>query len=288
MASKEIFMLFVPNFTNNFREKITDIPVGDLVRRSLEYIAAPTVLRRYLCYDMGYQGDPGVVLNSFPFPDLEIKPEDIYFTPQEITAEIDSFTVSVAVKNIARATNQSFTITLEHQTPEGIGDSVYVAQMNGLYFRDTASFRLPVDLQYGVGLHQFNVYVDLPENEVSELDGFEQFNNQVIGKELFISNGGIVPVYPYNYAVVPNQNPILKASTGNPLAEDKTYRLEIDTTDLYNSPLLQTTEITQSGGVIEWQPTFNYPDSIVYFWRCAELTDEETLWRESSFQYIPE
>lgn len=279
---------FSSEFYDQLSRKNYGHTVGDLVRRSLAYVAAPSVLRRYLCFDMGFQGDPGVVLNSFPYPDLEIKQEDIYFAPQEITAEIDSFTVSVAVKNIARATNQTFSITLEHHTPEGIGDSVYVAQMNGLYFRDTVSFRLPVDLQYGLGLHQFNVYVDLPQNEVRELAGFEQVNNQVIGKELYISNGGIVPIYPYNYAVVPDQNPLLKASTGNPLAEAKTYRIEIDTIDLYNSPLLETTQITQSGGVIEWQPTLNSPDSAVYFWRAREVTNDAPIWRESSFQYIPE
>ncbi len=262
--------------------------VGDQVRTTISNVAAPTVLRRYLCYDMGLQGDPAVVINSFPYPDFEIKNQDIFFTPQEITAEIDSFTVNVAVKNIARATNQPFVVTLEHQTPEGVGDSVYVYQMDGLYYRDTARFRLPVDLQYGVGLHQFNVFVDLPENAVRELSGFEQINNQVIGKDLFISNGGLVPVYPYSFAVIPDPNPTLKASTGNPLAGERTYRIEIDTTDQFNSPLLQTTETVQTGGVISWQPNLNYPDSVVYFWRCAELTDSETLWRESSFQYIPE
>lgn len=262
--------------------------IGNQIRNALMDVASPTVLRRYLCHDMGLQGDPGVVLNSFPWPDFEITPQDVFFTPQEITAEIDSFTVHVAVKNIGRATNQTFAVTLEHQTPEGVGDSVYVYQMHGLFNRDTASFRLPVDLQYGVGLHQFNVFVDLPEDAIRELDGFEQVNNQVIGKELFISNGGLIPVYPYPYAVIPDANPVLRASTGNPLAEERTYRMEIDTTDLFNSPLLQTTEIIETGGVIEWQPSLNYPDSIVYFWRCAELSETETLWRESSFQYIPE
>src|SRR5690606_24305779 len=122
--------------------------VGNQIRNALADVAAPTVLRRYLCHDMGLQGDPGVVLNSFPWPDFEIVEQDVFFTPQEITADVDSFTVKVAVKNIGRATNQPFAVTLEHQTPEGVGDSVYVSQMNGLYNRDTVSFRLPVDLQY--------------------------------------------------------------------------------------------------------------------------------------------
>ena len=262
--------------------------IGDQMKYALSAVAAPTVLRKYMCYDMGLQGDPGVVLNSFPWPDLEITPQDIFFTPSEITAEIDSFSVHVAVTNNARATNQPFNITLEHHTPEGIGDTVYVATMNGLYNRDTIAFRIPVDILNGLGLHLFNIYVDLPENTVRELNGFEQVNNQVNGKELYISNGGIVPVYPYKYAVISEPNPSLIASTGNPLAPLNTYRIEIDTTDQYNSPLLQSTEITQNGGVIDWQPDLNYPDSIVYFWRTREMGTDAVVWRESSFQYIPE
>lgn len=278
-------------FSSQFYNQLSRVnyghTIGDQIRNAIAEVAAPSILRKYLCYDMGYQGDPGVVLNSFPYPDLKITPQSIFFTPQDITAELDSFTVNVAVQNIARATNQPFSITLEHHTPEGVGDSVYVAIMNGLYYRDTLRFRLPVDLQYGLGMHHFNIYVDLPQNVIHELDGREQINNQVIGRELYISNGGIVPIYPYHYAVVPHPNPVLKASTGNPLAEPKTYRIEIDTTDLYNSPLLQSTEITQQGGVIEWQPNLNSPDSAVYFWRAREMTETNPIWRESSFQYIP-
>jgi hypothetical protein len=262
--------------------------VGDHVKKTINTVqGAQNILRRYLCHGMGLQGDPAVVVNSFPLPDLFVSEQDVYFTPEDITAEIDSFTVNVVVSNIARGTYRPFNIILEHSTPEGIGDSIYIAVQNGLLYRDTVQFRIGIDPQFGLGLHSFDILVDLPQNQVEELPGFESSNNQVLGKELFISNGGIVPIFPYNYAVVPEENVVLKASTGNPLAEEKTYRIEIDTTDTYNSPVLNTTEITQTGGVVEWQPSISYPDSVVYFWRARETDTEEEIWRESSFQYIP-
>lgn len=279
---------FSSAFYNHLSRKSYGQTVGEQIKNAFIDISNSTLLRRYICYDMAYQGDPGVVLNSFPYPDLEITAQDVFFSPQNITSEIDSFKVHVAVKNIARATNQPFAVTLEHFTPEGVGDSTYVHTLNGLYNRDTVTFTLPINLQYDVGLHKFNVFVDLPEDAVRELDGFEVINNQVIGKELHISTGGIIPVHPYPFAVVPEPNVVLRASTGNALAPLRSYRMEIDTTDLFNSPLLKTTEITKTGGVIEWQPNLNYPDSIVYFWRCAEVTESDLVWRESSFQYIPE
>lgn len=237
---------------------------------------------------MALQGDPAVVVNSWPKPDLSISPEDVFFTPSEITAEIDSFTVNMVVTNVGRGTYQAFSIALEHQTPLGEGDSVYVRTVEGLLFRDTVRVTLPVNIQTGLGLHRFNVLVDLPEDEVDELDGFESVNNQVFDRELLIAAGGIVPVYPPRFAVVGEVPVVLKASTGDPAAELATYRLEVDTTDTFDSPLLEFIEVNQIGGVVAWQPDLAYTDSLVVYWRCAKIDEEEITWRESSFQYIPD
>jgi hypothetical protein len=264
--------------------------VGEHIRRTIQEIqdqnSPDNLFVINTTLGMSLQGDPAVVVNSWPEPDLSISAQDIFFTPSEITAETDSFTVNMVVTNIGRGTYQPFSVTLEHETPEGVGDSVYVRTLEGLLFKDTVKINLPVDVQSGLGLHRFNVLVDLPSNEVEELVGFESVNNQVFDRQLFISNGGVVPVYPYRFAVV-DENPVeLRASTGDPLAEAATYRIEVDTTDTFDSPGLLFTEITQTGGVLEWEPSLNYSDSLVVYWRCAKLGDDEINWRESSFQHI--
>lgn len=266
--------------------------VGDHIRRTVQEIQEQNNPENLFVINttlgMSLQGDPAVVINSWPKPDLSITAQDIFFTPSDITAETDSFTVNMVVTNIGKGTFQPFAVTLEHQTPEGVGDSVYIRTVEGLLFKDTVRINLPVDVQFGLGLHRFNVLVDLPSNEVEELEGFETVNNQVFDRQLFISNGGVVPVYPYRFAVV-DENPVkLRASTGDALAELATYRIEVDTTDTFDSQGLLFTEINQTGGVLEWEPSLNYSDSLVIYWRCAKLGDEEINWRESSFQYIPE
>ncbi len=266
--------------------------VGDHMRETIREIQSSNDPENLFVINttlgMALQGDPAVVVNSWPEPDLSITSDDIFFTPSEITAEIDSFTVNIVVTNIGRATFQPFSVTLEHETPENTADSVYVRSLNGLLFRDTVTVTLPVDVQTGLGLHRFNVLVDLPEDQVDELDGFETSNNQVFDKQLFIANGGIVPIYPYRFAVVNDDEVTLKASTGDPLAQALTYRIEIDTTDTFNSPFFQFNEIQQVGGVVQWTPSLLASDSTVYYWRCAELEEDELTWRESSFQYIPD
>lgn len=266
--------------------------IGDHIRRTVSDIqfslgSTPNLFMVNTCLGKSLQGDPAIVLNSWPYPDLSINENDIFFTPENITAEIDSFSINVVVTNLARGTNQPFNVLIEHTTPEGGANGNYTRSLNGLMYKDTVSIKLPIDPQFGLGLHRFDVFVDLPENAVQEMPGFEFVNNEVRNVELLISNGGIVPIFPYNYAVIPEQGVTLRASTGNPLAVESTYRIEIDTTDTFNSPLLNSTEITQSGGIVEWTPTLTYPDSMVYFWRARDNNAEEVNWRESSFQYIP-
>src|SRR5690606_6037582 len=89
----------------------------------------------------------------------------------------------------------------------------------------------------------------------------------------------------------------VKASTVNPFADWKTYRFELDTTDLYNSPEKRYALVSGYGGVKEVMPTqwlgangatkpLICTDSTVYFWRVA--IDSTVLdWTEFSFQYIP-
>lgn len=289
------FAPYLNIYSNQFYRQLARLnyggTIGDHHRKTVQAIQfslnpTPNLFMVNTCLGKGLQGDPSIVLNSWPFPDLSITANDIFFTPENITAEIDSFTVNVVVTNLARGTNQPFNVLIEHQTPEGAADTAYTRTMPGLLYKDTVSIKLPIDPQFGLGLHRFDVFVDLPENVVEEMPGFEFVNNQVTNVELLISNGGIVPVYPYPYAVVGDPGVTLQASTGNPLAQERTYRLEVDTTDTFDSPLMQSTELTQVGGVLEWTPALSYPDSAVYYWRARDNDDEDGTWRESSFQYI--
>jgi hypothetical protein len=103
-------------------------------------------------------------------------------------------------------------------------------------------------------------------------------------------------VYPYDFAVVPNDTVTVRASTVNPIAGIRTYLFQLDTTDLYDSPQFRQFSVTDSGGVKEvlfdqWQTSGggSFPlictDSTVYFWRVA--VDSSILnWTEYSFQYI--
>src|SRR5690606_5885266 len=110
---------------------------------------------------------------------------------------------------------------------------------------------------------------------------------------------GIYPVWPYDYAVIPYDTVTVKGSSVNPFADVATYRFEIDTTDLFNSPFKKYKTITSLGGVLEvkydeWlnaishaPETLELSDSMVCFWRVAvEEEGSDYFWIENSFQHI--
>ncbi len=239
-----------------------------------------------ICTSMTLQGDPALKIHSPDKPDLDISASRIYFDPPTINTYVDSFDVHIVVANRGKSVTDPFQVRVEHHLPDGHVAS-YSKLLPRLHFRDTVVFRIPVDEVRGQGLNEFDVFVDIP-NLITEIMGYEEVNNAVYKKSLLISTGGIVPVYPYEYAIVPDAKVVLKASSGDVSGENKTYIFELDTTDEFNTPFKIPATINAPGGVVSWVPvrsngdTLQLTDSTVYFWRVAE----DTSWKESSFQYI--
>jgi len=237
-------------------------------------------------------GDPLIRLNSPLLPDYSVSAQDIYFDPDPVTADADTFLVKAVVRNIGKATNASFNVALDRDNP-GLGAITQTENttLSSVYNTDTAYFHVATQVfSGGAGVNQLTVRADLDPDVVPELD---DLGNNVTSTSLFITSGDLVPVYPYAYAIVPDAAPILKASTGDPLAPPRIYLFEIDTTDLFNSPIREATTLTAPGGVVNWQPQAIYnintiQDSTVFFWRCTidSTGNGGYNWYERSFQYI--
>lgn len=239
------------------------------------------------------QGDPLLILNSPKEPDLVVRDQDILFEPEFINADVDTFRVKVAVTNIGRATNATMTVALDRVNPNmSPGTQGYLTTLGNMHFRDTVTFDVPTKaFAGGTGTNAFQARVDLDPNVIPEL---QESANNVANTAIFISSGDIIPVHPFNYAILPDPAPLLKASTGDPLAPQRTYVFQIDTTDHFNSPMLETATITAPGGVVTWQPSTIYAlnaqqDSTVFYWRCSidSTGNQGYNWYERSFQYIP-
>ncbi len=242
-------------------------------------------------HTMTLHGDPTLVLPSWPRPEFTIANEDIRILPEQVTAELDTFIVQAVVTNIGAGTHLPVVVRMTRDVPNGPQQDNYQVQLNGLLYKDTVEFKVPL-VNSEIGLNTFTVMIDMQPDEIPEQYD-EVGNNQAVQTTTIIS-AELLPIWPYKFAITPDAGPPLKASTSDPFAPTASYVFQIDTTDLFNSPAMEMGTVTAPGGVISWQPQFIYTlnnsvDSLVFFWRCSpdSTSDDGYKWKESSFQHIP-
>jgi len=230
-------------------------------------------------------GDPAIRPNTHLKPDYVIEDPMVKISPSFITIAEDSFKVNAKYLNQGRAVNKDITIEIKRKRPGG-GPFITVLKdtIPGIRYADSVSITLRIDPITDKGLNQIMVTIDA-DNAVDE--SYET-NNTII-KDVFIFEDDARPVYPSNYAIINKQNIMLYASTANPFSPSKQYRMEMDTTDFFNSSFKRTVNVTSAGGLLEFNPGVTFTDSTVYYWRVSPLdtTGNPSKWSEASFVYLP-
>lgn len=270
--------------------------IGEQMRRTILYsqiALGNNLLSESTCMQMALHGDPMLRVNWHQRPEIEISAQNMYFEPTALNLTVDSIELNLIITNLGRSVLQPFKVEIRRDFPGTTTDSVYTLTLPHLHYKDTIHFKMPMQPNIGVGINKFSILVDIP-SEVAEQA--EEVNNNQIVYDYFVNVDGILPVYPYDFAVIPYDSVTVRASTINPIANLRTYLFELDTTDTYDSPQLRRFSITDVGGVKEVRPDQwrnagggSFPlvctDSTVYFWRVA--IDSSILnWVEYSFQYI--
>ena len=250
---------------------------------SIETAAISDPLLMATCNEMTLHGDPALVINANDKPDYKITNNDVYF---DLTP-LDSFVVYAIRTNLGKATNDTIFTEALRTFPDGTTQSYKIFTL-APKFKDTVAIKIPWNFSKDIGLNKMKVTLDF-FNRVDEMD---ETNNSTSPEINFIISGGdIVPVYPYEFAIIPKDTITLKASTADIFALPRNYIFQIDTTDTFNSPfMLSSGVINAPGGVVTWKPGITFNPKTVYYWRVGPDSTSATngfKWRESSFQYIP-
>lgn len=270
--------------------------LGEQMQKTIRQMETtnPSNIMEATCEQMTLNGDPMLRLNWHTKPEIELLPERVSFGPADIDLLTDSIEMKIVLKNLGKSIISPFNLEVRRNFPQASIDSVYSFQINELHYQDTFKVKMPLQSNISLGLNTFTVTADIP-SFIDEV--YDELNNNQITKSLFIDIDGILPVLPYDFAVIPIDSVTVKASTVNPIADYNTYRFEIDTTDLFNSPVHRFALVSGFGGVKEVNPSqwlsvssgLSSPlvceDSMVYFWRVA-VNDPVPDWREFSFQHI--
>ena len=249
----------------------------------------------YLAGIMTLHGDPSVRVNVGEGPDYVVNSTSVKFDPNPISIQLDSFDLSFEVVNLGQRKTGKMLVEVLQELPSGepfylVSDSIQAPS-----FKKTISYRLPTLGSRALGANKFFIEIDKGNSIVELPDPIAEENNKLLnstGSEgvivHFVSNE-IIPVYPKEFSIVDAPDLTLKASTSSPFVDVQKYVFEIDTTETFDSPFLERTEITQKGGVVKWTPNINYQNDKVYYWRVSPEEDPDVggfIWRKSSFVYL--
>ena len=77
-----------------FGQKYYGESMGMNMKRASRAVYDNDPYRKAVILETTLHGDPAVVLNSWPKPDYRITQSDVFFEPENITSDLDSFTLA--------------------------------------------------------------------------------------------------------------------------------------------------------------------------------------------------
>ena len=241
-------------------------------------------------------GDPAFRMSRAVGPDYTIDFNSASFRPTLINTNQDSFEFVFDLYNLGIASDDSIEVQFTHRLPEGTEILLLRTKLPTPAVVDSVKVYLPLKSENNLrGINTLYVEIN-PDRVLEESPDPQAYNNNSLmdpsgirGVTIPIVDNSVAPLYPPEFSIVPTDRIELIAGTSNPLAEIQDYLLEMDTTEQFDSPILETTRINQLGGLIKWQPGQSLIDSTVYYWRVTPDTNTFRpvfIWQNSSLIYI--
>ncbi len=228
-------------------------------------------------------GDPSVPLIVPKLPDLAISRADLVVVPAEPSAEQSSFELRIRYHNLGLAVQDSFTVQVVHQVQSTGQVYTYTYRRPPFLRTDSLSVLLPAPAGEWAGTNFITVTLDALL-EVQE----EREDNNTVTLDFFVKSARPILIYPWPFAVINKDSIALIAGTYNQSGyQTQGYYFEIDTSYLFNSPMLRQSGLVQGSTVFgQWVVPYRLQDSVVYYWRVRLANAAPNEWAEASFQYI--
>lgn len=227
-------------------------------------------------------GDPAVKINPHAKADYVVTDPLVKITPGFISVAERSFKVNAQFYNIGKAESKNIVIEIKRQFPDQTSRVVYRDTLSGIRYTHSINVDIPIDPINEIGSNKITVTIDADNN----VDEFYESNNSVT-KEFLIYEDEARPIYPYNFAIINQPTTKLFFSTANPFSEIKEYKVEMDTTEFFNSAFKVARTVNSKGGVDSIDLGVSFINNTVYYWRIAIVpTSGDYKWNTSSFVYL--
>ncbi len=274
---------------STFIEKgIGEIQKEVAIRYLDRYIKDPTNIAQ--AQQMALQGDPAVKLFGATLPDYSIESQDVFAEStdgQPINVFSESFNLGIAVKNFGKALLDSLDVFVTRELSNGTTIQLDTATYKATYYQDTLRIEVASAGIESFGINTFTIALD-PKNKLEELNEL----NNTVSFEYFIPLGGTINRYPSPFQIIDSSRITLISQSLDLLMDERQFLFEIDTTDQFNSPILQSTG-TNAKVIAKWDidlnSIFSISDTTVFYWRTKFASPREgelDEWTTTSFTFI--
>ncbi|MEZ4907360.1 MAG: C25 family cysteine peptidase [Saprospiraceae bacterium] len=241
-----------------------------------------------------FHSDPAIKLYTFDGPDYLIDYETVKVDPSVINSNSENFTFSFDVVNIGSVVADSLSMMILRTLPSGKIDTTYqtIASPKA---RSTVNIDLETYGDKGIGENCLGVILNY-NNKISEVPTPDALDNNKLQDQngenkfcFYIINNGVRILFPNEFSIVNKSDVELQAATYDYFLDDEKYIIQIDTTELFNSPQLKQTVLTTKGGLIKWKPEMEFTHNSVYYWRITPDSINEQVtynWSSSSFVFL--
>ena len=280
--------LYINKFYQTAASTGYGLPIGRLQQTALEELIRTTgkddFIGRIHAEQITLHGDPWIRLYPHDKPDYVVEDPQVRVDPTPVSVADRTFRVSIKLHNIGRAVGDSVLVTVERQLPDGRRSDLFRKRIPAIRYVDSLELDVPVNPLTDKGENRITVRVDADGRipEVSE-------DNNTVTRSVMIIEDELRPVFPPDYSIVNRTDISLTASTANPLQPTRSYVVELDTTQRFDSPFKKSQTVTSAGGLITFRPDgFTPTDGTVYYWRTAPQPQagQSVVWNRSSFVYL--
>jgi gliding motility-associated-like protein len=280
-------------FGNEFYNQLSGNGYGsgaaDVMKRALDVLSTSSlnsIITEMGAHSLIYHGDPAFNINAKSNTDFTVDENSMRTAPESVNTKDERFNLLFDIHNLGNVVDTTLNVDIYQKN--ALGDSILVESItiSAPKNKTTISVEIETGGIKNAGINRFIVRLD-KNNRIVETPAAAELNNEatLIVK---IDNSEITPIFPYDFSMLPSSNVTLMASTGDPLASSGTYVFEIDTNANFNSPMLSSSRITQSGGLLSWTPSITMIDTTVYFWRVySDTRGADSTISYFSFIYTP-
>ena len=281
------------SFYTNTIKKAYGQSIGNVWRQTLVELHKAQIYpneHRALSFQWIIQGDPSVKMPFVSKPDYSVGTSAISISPANYIASDNKLSLVIPINNYGRVISKPLAVRVKQTLPNGLKITYKDTLIAPVNYSTTLNFSISKGRNNFQGNNKFEVTLD-PDTLFNEITR----TNNTIKYDHFIAGEGARGLFPTDFNIVATDTPSLVIQSRNIFDQCKAGALfEMDTTVLFNSPIVLRSAKLAGSNVLAWKPKLTVvkngqlKDTTVYYWRVRLNLPKDSGgdWEVHSFTYI--